>query len=92
MCVWIKNRLDVDWEREGDLTDDARELVNRFIQTTFTEKLKKDGVQDAEDRVMWFKNWAALQSVRGMDHVHVLLRDVPEHLIVEWTGEKSVKR
>ena len=37
-----------------------------------------------KDRVLWFKNWVALQSVRGIDHVHVLVRDVSRHIINEW--------
>ena len=33
---------------------------------------------------MWFKNWVSLQSVRGVDHVHVLVRDVPEEVLGGW--------
>lgn len=47
---------------------------------------KEAGVslEDARERVMWFKNWVSLQSVRGVDHVHVLVRDPPEGLMREW--------
>jgi hypothetical protein len=41
---------------------------------------------------MWFKNWKSLQSVPGMEHVHVLVRDVPEDIIAEWTGGDSPKQ
>lgn len=92
LVVWLKNRMDVDWSRDGDLTDASRALVENYVKKTFTDRVRAAGFEDAEDRVMWFKNWAALQSVRGMDHIHILLRDVPEDLIVEWSGEKSVKR
>ena len=39
-----------------------------------------------EEKVVWFKNWTALQSVPGMEHVHVLVREVPDHVVAEWTG------
>ncbi|KAL8672094.1 MAG: hypothetical protein Q9168_003426 [Polycauliona sp. 1 TL-2023] len=42
---------------------------------------------DVGKRVLWFKNWGALQSVRGLEHIHVLVRDVPEAIVDEWTGE-----
>jgi hypothetical protein len=35
-------------------------------------------------RVIWFKNWVELQSVRGLDHVHVLLRDPAPELVEKW--------
>jgi hypothetical protein len=35
-------------------------------------------------RVLWFKNWVNLQSVRLIDHIHVLLRDPPDSLVKRW--------
>lgn len=64
-------------------------MIDAFVKRTFVERLEKEGIPDAEDRVQWFKNWTALQSVRALEHVHVLLRDVSEELIVEWTGETA---
>lgn len=47
---------------------------------------KEAGVslEDARERVMWFKNWVSLQSVRGVDHVHVLVKDAPGSVMREW--------
>lgn len=68
------------------MTDEARELIEGFVQRTFVKRLK--GVFPVpEEHVLWFKNWAALQSVRALEHVHILVRDVPEEILVEWTGE-----
>ena len=71
------------------MTEESRALIQRFVDATFVARLEEEGVEDARARVLWFKNWTALQSVRALEHVHVLLRDVPERILTEWTGEKS---
>lgn len=51
-----------------------------------------DGHPDAaEDRVLWFKNWAALQSVSALEHFHVMVRDVSESLLESWIGKDHMK-
>jgi len=72
ICVWLKVRLPVD-DVMGDLTDEGRKMVDRFVQETFVR-----GLGVGVDQVIWFKNWTGLQSIRGVDHVHVLVRDVDE--------------
>jgi hypothetical protein len=47
-------------------------MVDEFVDHTFVKGLGVEGL----DRVLWFKNWTGLQSVRGVEHVHVLVRDV----------------
>jgi hypothetical protein len=71
ICVWLKVRLPVD-DANGDLTDEGRRMVDAFVQETFVEGLGTEG----RGQVMWFKNWTGLQSVRGLEHVHVLVRNV----------------
>ena len=73
VVVWLKVRLPVDMDRDGDLTDEGRKMVNAFVREKFERELGIEG----RDQVMWFKNWVGLQSVRGLEHVHVLVRDVP---------------
>lgn len=46
---------------------------------------------EAKSRVMWFKNWVSLQSVRGVDHVHVLVKDAPESLLQQWFNRRDDK-
>lgn len=89
LIVWLKNRLEVEPSR-GDMTTRARTQVEEFVQRQFiTPVVRVDG---GWDKVIWFKNWVSLQSVPGIDHVHVLVRDVPEHVIDEWTrGEQPVQ-
>ena len=70
----------------GDVTAESRALIEDFVRETFAEPLDAlFGPGRGRENVLWFKNWVALQSVRGVDHIHVLLRDVPKHLVDDWT-------
>ncbi|KAJ5083910.1 hypothetical protein NUU61_008489 [Penicillium alfredii] len=90
LVVWLRTPIPVQ-SGEGHLTDESRALVENFVQQTFVARLARD-VQgrfpDAKSHVLWFKNWVGLQSVRALEHVHVLVRDVPEDILLEWSGEK----
>ena len=81
LIIWSKTPFETD-DDIGDLTPSARRSVDEFVTRTFTDRLEND----KEDRVLWFKNWVALQSVRSLQHVHVLLKDPPEELLQEWLG------
>ena len=47
-------------------------MVKKFVTTEFEQKLGVEG----QDKVLWFKNWTGLQSVRGLEHIHVLVRQI----------------
>ncbi|KAI4120840.1 MAG: hypothetical protein LQ338_006731, partial [Usnochroma carphineum] len=81
IVVWLKNRLDTD-DAEGDLTPESRALVAGFVKRTFVDRV-------GADRVMWFRNWTGLQSVREVEHIHVLLRGVSEEVVDGWTGRRT---
>lgn len=83
IIVWLKMRLESEPTR-GDMTPKSRQRVEEFIQTKFVDRVKD--LPGEEEKVIWFKNWTALQSVPGMEHVHVLVRDVPDSIIEEWTN------
>jgi len=83
LVVWLKTPIPVDVQR-GDLLPESRAIIERFVEGFFTRRLARAGLVD--DRVLWFKNWVKLQSVRGLDHIHVLVRDVPRSIVHEWTG------
>lgn len=78
ICVWLKGRLPLDAET-GDLNPEGRKMVVDFVQKEFVVKLGLQG----QDRVLWFKNWAGLQSVRGLEHIHVLTRDVDNDVLAK---------
>ncbi|KAL4803438.1 hypothetical protein BDV18DRAFT_163000 [Aspergillus unguis] len=90
LVVWLRTPIAVKGDGKGMITEESRVLIEDFVQRTFVDRIaKKDGMSeaDAQAKVIWFKNYTALQSVRGLEHVHVLLKDVPETLLHEWTGE-----
>ncbi|RMJ29059.1 hypothetical protein PHISP_00002 [Aspergillus sp. HF37] len=86
LVIWLRTPVAAT-EDEGRMTDDSRELIQKFVDKTFVARLAEAGFEDPAAHVLWFKNWTALQSVRTVEHVHVLVRDVPEKLLLEWTGE-----
>lgn len=71
ICVWLKTRLPVS-AKTGDLTEEGKQIVDQFVRTEFDRKLGVEG----RDKVLWFKNWTGLQSVRGLEHIHVLVRHI----------------
>ncbi|KAK0622881.1 hypothetical protein B0T14DRAFT_494452 [Immersiella caudata] len=87
LVVWTRTAIPTDSDK-GDLLPESREAVGAFVKKLFTDRLGPGG----EDLVMWFKNWVALQSVRALDHVHVLVRDVDPKIIEEWTKEQEYHR
>ncbi|KAF2813501.1 uncharacterized protein BDZ99DRAFT_381716 [Mytilinidion resinicola] len=80
IVVWLKHPLEVDGE--GELVDEARRAVEGFVEGKFGKRAREAGGD-----VLWFKNSVGLQSVRGLEHVHVLVRDVPDELVREWVGQ-----
>jgi hypothetical protein len=79
IVIWLKQRLPVD--AEGALSEEGRRLVEQFVRRDFREKV---GEEEEETKVLWFKNETNLQSVRGLEHVHVLVREVEGSVLEEW--------
>jgi hypothetical protein len=79
IVVWVKHRLPVD--AEGALSEAGRNLVEDFVKREFREKA---GEEEEGSKVSWFKNETNLQSVRGLEHVHVLIRDVGGSVLEGW--------
>ena len=89
LVVWLRTPVPVKPEN-GDVTDESRALIEDFVHRTFVARLAQEGnlkLSDPKENVLWFKNWTALQSVRSLEHMHVLVKGVPEHILQEWTGE-----
>ncbi|KAI9891716.1 MAG: hypothetical protein M1814_002466 [Vezdaea aestivalis] len=83
LIVWLKTPIEI--KEDGDITDESRKLIAEFVNRTFTQRLKAEGEDEGEGKVLWFKNWAKLQSVTGAEHIHVLVKDAPASLLEEWT-------
>lgn len=80
LVVWSRTLIPVD-EVRGDVTADSRALIDGFVKSHFADELGGD------DRVLWFKNWVSLQSVRSLEHFHVLVRGADDATIKRWTGD-----
>lgn len=83
IVVWSRTPIPTDPET-GDLTTESRAQVENFVKTYFVDTLGAGG----EQQVLWFKNWVALQSVRTLEHFHVLVRNVDDNMLERWTGER----
>lgn len=89
IVVWLKTPLPSTPER-GDLTPAGNLAVESFVRQTFGQKISErhsctvDAVMG--DKVMWFKNWKSLQSVPGLEHVHILLRNCGDNVVTQLTG------
>lgn len=83
IVVWTRTLIPTD-NQKGDLTPDSKKILEDFVQRYFIDPLGPGG----EDKILWFKNWVALQSVRSLEHFHVLVRDVDDDMLEKWTGER----
>ncbi|KAF2463399.1 uncharacterized protein BDR25DRAFT_307833 [Lindgomyces ingoldianus] len=79
IVVWLKQPLSVDGE--GALTIEGRKQVDDFVRARFRVPA---GEEKEGEKVQWFKNTTNLQSVRSLEHLHVLVRDVPEEILKTW--------
>lgn len=66
----------------GDLTPEARVIIEDFVERTFTRHL-------GEENVLWFKNWASIQSVRSVEHIHVLVRGASQEFLSTLVGTEG---
>jgi hypothetical protein len=91
LVVWLKTPLPV--QDDGNLTPASRARIETFVSATFVQSLAKREKTHAdapEERVLWFKNWAALQSVSALEHFHVLVRDASDETLREWIGDENM--
>ncbi|KZF22444.1 hypothetical protein L228DRAFT_248133 [Xylona heveae TC161] len=67
LVVWTKFELNED-PTTGDLTSEARQEIEDYVQKTFCSQVDPRNV-------IWFKNWRSLKSVHAIEHFHVMLFD-----------------
>ena len=86
LVIWLKMRLPADPET-GRLLPEHTSPIDEFVDKVFIQRLEQEGFADASRQVCWFKNGYDLQSVGQLEHIHVLLKDVPAEILLEWTHE-----
>lgn len=98
LVVWLKTRIPVEEDGQGGPTAESRKLIEDFVDRTFTKRIVERHREVngncpnniKEEKVMWFKNKKKWQTVASIEHIHVILRDVDEDLVVGWTGQTSM--
>ncbi|RPA78962.1 hypothetical protein BJ508DRAFT_416302 [Ascobolus immersus RN42] len=83
LVVWTKASIDT-CPPLGDLTPESRQLIQEYVSSTFNALV-------GDENVLWFKNWASIQSVRSVEHVHVLVRNCTEEHLAGWVGEEAAR-
>lgn len=82
LCVWSKRRIEPDPESKlGDISDETRALIESYVHRTFVEWL---GVP--RENLVWFRNWEALQSVKEISHVHVVVKGMTSEQLARVVG------
>ena len=79
LVVWLKTPLSVD--NDGDPTPESKQLVANFLRKTIPF------AEERSDRLLWFKNREHWQSVRAIEHIHVLLRGADNTVVTSLTGQ-----
>lgn len=90
LVVWLKTPFSV--RDDGSLTTESRVRIETFLSATFVQRLARESHTDPpENRVLWFKNWTALQSVSALEHFHVMVRDPSDDALKEWIGPENME-
>jgi len=86
LCVWSKRRIDSDPNSAlGDLSSEMRELIEKYVQKTFV-----DWLQIPRENLVWFRNWEALQSVKEISHLHVVVKGMTSEQLEKVLGGPGV--
>lgn len=83
MVVWTRTFIPTTPEK-GDMTRESRQQIRDFVQRYFIDELGPGG----DKNVVWFKNWVSLQSVRALEHFHVMVKEADDETLEKWTGER----
>ena len=76
---------------DGSPTAASKAMLQEFVQKRFVEPLAREK-EDAEKRIIWFKNPRNLQSVGALEHFHVFVNGASQDLLLEWTdGDQRVQ-
>ena len=83
LVAWSKTPIPTD--DQGDPSPDSCRYIAYFIDRVFSEHIGQGG--HAGDNVQWFRNRTKWQSVRSLDHIHLILRDADEAFVTRITGQ-----
>ncbi|CDK28074.1 unnamed protein product [Kuraishia capsulata CBS 1993] len=74
LVVWTKNFIEPDPHSAlGDISPETRSIIGLYVKKTFV-----DWLGYPQENILWFRNWSALQSVKSIAHIHVVIKDFDE--------------
>ncbi|PVH18214.1 uncharacterized protein CXQ87_001132 [Candidozyma duobushaemuli] len=77
LCVWTKKKIESDPNSSiGDLSQETRNIIERYVDQTFN--------------LVWFRNWEALQSVKEISHVHVVVKGMTREQVAQVLGTPGI--
>lgn len=79
LCIWSKVPIPADPNSPfGDISPQTRRQVDQFLDRIILLRLGID-----PENMTWFKNWAALQSVKAISHIHVIIKGITKEQLGE---------
>lgn len=81
LVIWSKVRIPIDPDTSLPTTETTA-TIGSFLRRIFDRRFGAD----FDNNVMWFKQKAEWQSVKGLDHIHVMVRGFAEIEIDTLTG------
>lgn len=81
LVIWSKVRIPIDPDTSLPRTETTA-TIGGFLRRIFDRRFGADFYNN----VLWFKQKAEWQSVKGLDHIHVMVRGFPESEIDTLTG------
>lgn len=86
LCVWTKRRIESDPNSSiGDLSQETRNIIERYVDQTFVK-----GLGIPRENLVWFRNWEALQSVKEISHVHVVVKGMTREQVAHVLGTPGI--
>jgi hypothetical protein len=86
IIVWMRHHLQIT--EDGRLTPRARATVDAFVESHFKSKVQHL-FSSPEDKIQWGRSWGKFQSVPGIEHFHLFVRDIPDEILKQWTSSNS---
>ncbi|KAE8353683.1 hypothetical protein BDV28DRAFT_156842 [Aspergillus coremiiformis] len=83
LVIWLK--MSIPLNEDGDPTAESRRRIEEFLERTFAMHMSERPY--AGDNIQWFKNRVKWQSVRALEHIHVILRGADDGFVTKLTGQ-----
>ncbi|GMM36588.1 Htc1 protein [Saccharomycopsis crataegensis] len=91
LLVWTKVPIPSDPQsKDGDISPATRRVINKYISKTFMSSNEGSRMRVESGNIMWFRNWSALQSVKQISHIHVLIHGASDEDIERVVGSSGI--